>query len=307
MTEQVQAQTESASPAAPSEPSVVAATESPSQPTTQTDAPAAERAPDGKFVKRGLPEAWKSKPDQFAAERAAANAAPPVPSEQAPPVPVAAHTKRDANFVPQPRFDQVIAERSRAQQELQSARRELEEHRAEIQRLRSYQPPVQPAQEQLPPELAEYFGVPSNQPAPAVQQLLQQVQQQQQFVQQMQQQQAIQASRTQLDTEARQAYSSLIQHGLRPEVAQAAIQNGMLMVAQNDQLQVIDAAAMWYERHRALLDTQAAAPAAAPRQSMQAPPVPTHAPTGSPATAAKPAHNAPYSERINYLTSIIGR
>ena len=180
MTEQVQAQTESASPAASFEPSVAAAPESPSQPTEQADAKQVERTPDGKFVKRGLPEAWKSKPDQFAAERqAVAKNAPPVPSEQASAVPVAQPSKKEANFVPQPRFDQVIAERARAQQELQAARRELEEHRAEIQRLRSYQPPQQ-AQEQLPPELAEYFGVPaSEKPPAAVAQLLQQVQQQQ--------------------------------------------------------------------------------------------------------------------------------
>lgn len=308
MTDQVAQSAAPASPAASPDTSAPATTTESPSPAPSVESKPVDRAPDGKFAKRGNAPIWKTKPDPFASERAeAAPAAPPVPEQTtSAPVPAAPKPPKTDNFVPQPRFDQVIAERTKYQRELQAAQQELAALRAEAQRYRAAPPPQQ-QQETLPRDIADYFGIPADQvPPPQVQQLFQQVTQQQQVLQQMQHQQAVDQARVQLNHEAGQAYSSLVSQGVPAEIAKAAVANAMPLVSQNDQLQVIDAAAMWLERNRQVLAfPQQAAPA--PRQAPQAPPLPTSAPAGSPNAPVRPAYNAPYNERIKHLTALLGR
>lgn len=321
MTENSTAQSTTASPAAQTAPPAASPqTESPSSQAsgTPTAGQGAEtpRGSDGKFQRRPLPEAWRDKPDRFAQERAdlAAKApAPPVPVEStakpAAPAPdaTAPRAPKDGNFVPQPRFDAVIAERNTLRQRAEAAERELAQFRAQSNQRQSA-PPAQQPQQGVPDEVARFLGIAPEETPPQLAQMFQQVPQLQQQVAQMQAEREAQQAQHQLAQEADHAMRALVQQGVPEQIAKVAIRNGMGYIRDDDQLQVIDAAALWLQRHRDVLSWgEPAQPPAPARQPLAAPPVPAPAPAGVQNAPVKPQRGAPWQDKIAYLNSIIGR
>lgn len=322
MTETTTAQSATASPAAETAPSAASPqVESPpsqAQGTKAADQGAEpSRGADGKFAKRDLPQVWKDKPDRFAKEReeAAQSAAPPVPgSPTAPPQPGATQAQsapkgppKDANFVPQPRFDTVIAERNTWRQKAEAYERELAQARQQMQQSQYAPPAQQPAG--VPDEVARFLGLDPEAVPPQLAQMFQQMPQLQQQVEQMRNEREAQQAQAQLASEADHAMRALTQQGVPQHIAQAAIRNGMGYIRDDDRLQVIDAAALWLQRHRDLLAWGEPAQLAQPpaRQPMAAPPVPVSAPAGVPNAPVKPQRGAPWQEKIDYVNRIMGR
>lgn len=282
------------------------ATESPAQAQGNNGAER-DRGADGKFQRKGMVEIWRTKPgneEAPAQEKPSQGAAPPVPAESQPAA--APKPAKTDNFVPQPRFDQVIRERNEFQRQLAPLQQEVAQLRQQLAQAQAHRPPAQ--QEQLPPDVASYFGIEQNQQLPPqLQQALAQLPQLQQQVGQLTQQQQVAYHQSQLQSEAQEAASALAQHGLPDRVVNAAIKNAMRMIYQDSDLKVIDAAAMWLNENRDVLALQQPQAPQAPRQVMAAPPVPSPAPSGAPSAPVRPAYNAPRGERLAFLTNLLGR
>lgn len=152
------------------------------------------------------------------------------------------------------------------------------------------------------------MGIAPEEAPPQLAQMFQQVPQLQQQVAQMQAERETQQAQYQLAQEADHAMRALVQQGVPEQIAKVAIRNGMGYIRDDDQLQVIDAAALWLQRHRDVLSWgEPAQPPVPTRQPLAAPPVPAPAPAGVQNAPVKPQRGAPWQDKIAYLNSIIGR
>ena len=243
---------------APAAEATPAATQGQPQASSATESPAAQgtspaealppRGADGKFSPRGR-QIWRDKASEEPQQAASQQPAPPVPDPQRPATPP--NPAKEANFVPQPRFDAVIGERNALKQKVAAYEAEIARRDAEIQRLRAWTP-QQPApqEDELPPEVAAMFGIDQGAKIdPKVVQALQAVPQLQQQMQQFQEQQQLAAAHQELEREASQAEAMLAKQGVSPQLARLAVTEAIQNeIARNPQMAVIDAAALWLQR-----------------------------------------------------------